>query len=97
MRYHKCTNKTTTTTQTINKTPITQANKKTSESLRTTGKPNSEQTIRNPDGTIKQRRFYGPDGKALKDIDYNHGGVGHRFPHQHKWSWDTGKGVRRKS
>ena len=49
------------------------------------GKPNS--TLKKPNGDI---RIYGPDGKALKDIDYSHP---HRHPnlknpHEHDWTWD---------
>ncbi len=67
------------------------------ESLPKTGKPNTSKDLLNPDGTVKQRRFYGPDGKAEKDIDYNHGnGDGtHTFPHTHKWDWSSGSGVRK--
>ncbi|WP_175616054.1 hypothetical protein [Piscibacillus halophilus] len=38
-------------------------------------------------GAIKQRRYYDSTGKAYKDIDYFHGGVGHTFPHFHYWNW----------
>lgn len=31
-----------------------------------------------------------PDGKPVRDKDYNHGGVGHEFPHEHeKDNYDT--------
>lgn len=39
-------------------------------------------------GKVKQRRYYGSSGKAYKDIDYFHGGVGHVFPHAHYWNWN---------
>lgn len=42
---------------------------------------------KNKDGSPKQERTYGPDGKAEYDVDYNHGGVGHVFPHGHEWDW----------
>ena len=54
-------------------------------SLPTTGDPDSSQTLRNPDGTPKQKRWYGPDGKAKRDRDYNHGGDW-PFPHDHEWN-----------
>lgn len=38
-----------------------------------------------PDGKIKQQRKYGPDGTPEEDIDYDHGGTGHTFPHRHRW------------
>ena len=53
--------------------------------LPTTGDPNSRVTLPNPDGTPKQDRWYGPSGDAVRDRDYNHGGSGHEFPHEHDW------------
>jgi hypothetical protein len=50
-----------------------------------TGEPNSTSDILNPDGTLKQRRWYGPDGLPFLDRDYNHSGKGHEFPHDHAW------------
>ena len=58
-------------------------------SLPYVGTPNSTAYDYNPDGSIKQKREYGPDGKATKDTDYNHGGVGHTFPHEHEWDWNS--------
>ena len=58
------------------------------------GKPNSIQEIYNEDGSLKQRRQFGEDGRAKKDIDYSHGGVGHEFPHVHDWKWKDGKSKR---
>lgn len=49
-----------------------------------TGKPNSKDTLHNPDGTPKQERSYGPNGEPVRDRDYNHGGH-HEFPHDHVW------------
>lgn len=52
------------------------------------GEANTSTDLLNPDGTVKQRRYYGPDGKAKEDIDYNHTDDGtHTFPHRHKWDW----------
>lgn len=53
------------------------------------GEPNSSVDKLNPDGTIKQRRYYGQNGKAIEDIDYNHsnGDGTHDFPHRHLWDW----------
>ena len=53
-------------------------------SLPKTGEPNSNQTLPNLDGTPKQKRWYGPDGKAERDRDYNHSG-NMPFPHDHEW------------
>lgn len=52
--------------------------------LPTDGIPGSSQTLPNQDGTPKQKRWYGPDGKAERDRDYNHPG-NYEFPHDHEW------------
>ena len=57
-------------------------------SLPPKGEPNSSQTLLNPDGTPKQKRWYDPDGNAERDRDYNHAGD-MPFPHDHVW--DNGK------
>ena len=50
--------------------------------------PNSSADLLNPDGSVKQRRYYDMDGKAEMDIDFNHTDDGtHIFPHIHKWDW----------
>ena len=49
-----------------------------------TGKPNSKDSLKNEDGTTKQERWYGPDGNATRDRDYNHSG-NMPFPHDHEW------------
>ena len=57
-------------------------------SLPTTGEPNSKRHKYNKDGSVKQEREYGPDGRALRDTDYNHSDDGtHEFPHIHDWDW----------
>lgn len=58
--------------------------KKGPNSLPKQGDPNSSQTLPNPDGMQKQKRWYGPDGKAERDRDYNHPGD-MPFPHDHDW------------
>ena len=55
------------------------------------GKPNSIQEIYNEDGSVKQRRQFDENGRAKKDVDYNHGGGEHEFPHVHDWKWENGK------
>ncbi|MFC0490904.1 hypothetical protein [Listeria grayi] len=41
------------------------------------------------DGKVKQRRYYGKNGKAVLDIDYFHNPIkGVKFPHRHKITWD---------
>ncbi len=50
--------------------------------------PNSSADLLNPDGSVKQRRYYGADGKAQMDIDFNHTDDGtHEFLHIHIWDW----------
>ena len=57
---------------------------KFARSLPKTGEPGSSQTLPNPDGTPKQKRWYGPDGNPERDRDYNHPG-NMPFPHDHEW------------
>ncbi|SMD18223.1 hemagglutinin repeat-containing protein, partial [Sporomusa malonica] len=58
-------------------------------SLPKTGEPNSSVDLLNPDGSVKQRRYYDKDGNADWDVDYNHSDDGtHTFPHKHKWGED---------
>lgn len=50
--------------------------------------PNSSADLLNPDGSVKQRRYYDEEGKAQMDIDFNHTDDGtHEFPHIHIWDW----------
>ena len=50
--------------------------------------PNSSADLLNPDGSVKQRRYYDSNGRAEMDIDYNHTDDGtHEFPHIHVWDW----------
>ena len=46
--------------------------------------PNSVGELHNPDGSLKQKRWYGSDGYPIRDRDYNHPGW-HQFPHDHIW------------
>lgn len=39
------------------------------------------------DGSLKKTRWYGEDGKAIHDRDYDHNGPNHDFPHDHIWDW----------
>ncbi len=54
-------------------------------SLPKTERPNSSKDLKDNQG-VKQRRYYDKDGKADMDIDYRHGGTGHKFPHRHDWN-----------
>ena len=53
-------------------------------SLPRTGEPGSSVILPNPDGTPKQKRWYGPDGYPERDRYYNHAGD-IPFPHDHEW------------
>ena len=63
-------------------------------SLSLEGTPSSTVNLYSKDGVLLQRRYYGTDGKALKDIDFSHGG-NHTFPHTHIWDWSSGKPSRK--
>lgn len=63
---------------------------KDKNSLPGKGKPNSSADLLNPDGSVKQRRYYDEKGRAKEDIDFNHSDDGtHEFPHRHEWDWDS--------
>ena len=50
--------------------------------------PNSSADLLNPDGSVKQRRYYDDEGKPILDVDFNHTDDGtHKFPHVHIWDW----------
>lgn len=43
-------------------------------------------------GQLLQQRWYGPDGRAIWDRDWDHGNQhNHTFPHDHIWEWKTCK------
>jgi toxin YxiD len=70
---------------------------KNRNSLPGKGEPNSSSDLLNPDGTVKQRRYYDEQGRAKEDIDFNHSDDGtHTFPHRHRWDWSK-KPPRQKS
>ena len=54
------------------------------------GQPNSTTDLLYENGKVKQRRFYGPDGKAEYDIDFtDHGNPSiHPRVHRNNWKWD---------
>lgn len=60
-------------------------------SLPTVGVPNSR--VKQPGPNGGQVRNYGPDGKAVRDFDYEH--KNHHpdlpSPHQHDWDWSKEK------
>lgn len=55
------------------------------------GTPNSTVDILDKNtGEIKTRRYYGPDGRAIRDVDYtNHGNAKNHpeWPHEHIYKW----------
>lgn len=57
----------------------------TGSRLNKTGKKYSSKDLKDKNGKLKQRRYYDKNGNAELDIDYSHGGVGHKFPHRHYW------------
>ncbi|WNQ12224.1 polymorphic toxin-type HINT domain-containing protein [Paenibacillus aurantius] len=61
----------------------------TGRTLDPKGEPNTSVDLYNKDGVLTQRRYYGPDGKAQLDIDYDHSNADgtHTFPHRHEWDW----------
>ena len=61
--------------------------KQQSQKLPPTGEPDSVGQLYNPNGDLKQERYYGPDGRAGYDVDYDHAGENHDFPHGHDWDW----------
>ena len=53
--------------------------------LPTVGNANTSAVERDRHGNVTRRRFYGGDGKAIKNIDCDHHGAGK--PHAHDWDW----------
>lgn len=51
------------------------------------GSPNSSLTKHDESGVIIQRRFYGSDGRAIKNVDYGHDHADVGDPHAHDWDW----------
>jgi len=51
------------------------------------GEPNSIIKMYNKDGSIRRRRQFDEKGRVKKDVDYNHPGKNHTFPHVHDWKW----------
>ncbi len=54
-------------------------------SLPRQGEPDSTDTLYKPDGSLKQKRKYGPSGLPEVDRDYDHEEHGHGSPHDHWW------------
>lgn len=73
------------------KTSITSAVKEKSQSLPTEGAPDSDEKLKNKDGSTKQIRHFNSKGAPDFDIDYNHtnSNNSHEFPHVHIWVNDS--------
>jgi hypothetical protein len=68
---------------------------RSSNDLPSSGSPNSTAEKKDSAGNIIQRRYYGPDGRAQKNIDYGHDHTGMGDPHAHDWDWTLPKKKRR--
>ena len=58
-------------------------------SLKAISIPNTRIDLYDENGDLIQQRWYGPDGKAIWNRDWNHTNKGgeHKFPHDHPWDW----------
>ncbi|WP_263707777.1 LXG domain-containing protein, partial [Shouchella tritolerans] len=79
--------------KTIDVTPTANHSTTTSVPNPAKGTPNSSVDITDKNtGEIKTRRFYGPDGRAVRDVDYtNHGNAKTHpeWPHEHIFKWNS--------
>jgi hypothetical protein len=64
---------------------------RSSADLPSTGPPDSTAEKKDASGNIIQRRYYGSDGRAVKNIDYGHDHAGVGDPHAHDWDWTQPK------
>ena len=64
--------------------PVVTESFKKSASLPPTGPPNSKLSLYDSEGSLKQERWYGPDGIPIRDRDFKHPG-NMEFPHDHEW------------
>ncbi|MGI8982152.1 MAG: polymorphic toxin type 24 domain-containing protein [Pirellulaceae bacterium] len=60
---------------------------RSSGDLSSNGTPNTVAEKRDSDGQLIQKRYYGSDGRAIKNIDYGHDHAGVGDPHAHDWNW----------
>lgn len=54
-------------------------------------KPNRRIDLYDESKKLLQQRWYGPDGRAIWDRDWAHGGGEHEWPHDHYWIWTNPK------
>ncbi|EST55723.1 hypothetical protein T458_07740 [Brevibacillus panacihumi W25] len=62
----------------------------TGRNLPTSSRPNSSMDLMDEDGNLKTRRYFGSDGRALRDVDFtDHGNpkMHPKVPHEHDWDW----------
>lgn len=62
----------------------------TGRNLPTSSRPNSSMDLVDENGNIKTRRYFGPDGRAIRDVDFtDHGNpkMHPKVPHEHDWDW----------
>lgn len=63
------------------------AKKKPRTDRPSTGTPGSVAEKKDAYGKVIQKRYYGSDGGAFKNIDYGHDHTGVGDPHVHDWDW----------
>jgi hypothetical protein len=63
--------------------------KKPRNDLPADGAPGTTAEKKDSLGNIVQRRTYGSDGRAEKNIDFGHDHTGVGDPHAHDWDWTT--------
>lgn len=63
-------------------------------SLPRIGTPNTRVDLYDENSNLLQQRWYGPDGRAIWDRDWSHGGGEHEWPHDHYWDWTNTKNPR---
>ena len=62
---------------------------RSSGDLSSIGAPNTVAEKRDVSGLLIQKRYYGADGRATKNIDYGHDHSDVGDPHAHDWDWST--------
>ena len=60
---------------------------RSSNDLPATGSPGGFAEKLDSNGDLIQKRLYGKDGRAIKNIDYGHDHSGVGNPHAHDWDW----------
>ena len=63
------------------------AKKHPRDSLPSEGPPHGSLDLRDDRGNLVQRRYFGEDGRASKNVDFGHDHTGVGDPHVHDWDW----------